>query len=151
MLPLDDDLLERLFGDDVPAGVITHPLDITDMWKNAFSASMNQKVWAAKFTARYPSLVALELSSFKCGHNAPIYTAIERIIEDSGTPYFAFKDLDENRPAASIKIRVATIDYFLTQYRDTMFRRDEPRHTRLRACGQESVPAGRHVIGRGPP
>jgi activator of 2-hydroxyglutaryl-CoA dehydratase/predicted nucleotide-binding protein (sugar kinase/HSP70/actin superfamily) len=119
-LPLDDDLLERLFGDDVRAGVITHPLDITDVWKNAFSASTNQKVWAAKFTARHPNLVALELSSFKCGHDAPIYTLIERIIEHSGTPYFAFKDIDENRPAASIKIRVETIHYFLTQYRDRL-------------------------------
>jgi activator of 2-hydroxyglutaryl-CoA dehydratase/predicted nucleotide-binding protein (sugar kinase/HSP70/actin superfamily) len=140
-LPLDDDLLERLFGDDVRAGVITHPLDVTDVWKNAFSASTNQKVWAAKFTARHPNLVALELSSFKCGHDAPIYTVIERIIEHSGTPYFAFKDIDENRPAASIKIRVETIDYFLKQYRDTMFRRDEPKPIRLRACGRESVPA----------
>jgi predicted nucleotide-binding protein (sugar kinase/HSP70/actin superfamily) len=115
-LPLDEDLLERLFGDEVRAGVITHPLDITDVWKNAFSASTNHKLWAAKFTARHPNLVALELSSFKCGHDAPIYTVIEQIIGRSGTPYFAFKDIDENKPSASIKIRVETIHYFLTRY-----------------------------------
>jgi predicted nucleotide-binding protein (sugar kinase/HSP70/actin superfamily) len=115
-LPLDEDLLDRLFGDEVRAGVIAHPLDITDVWKNAFSAGTNHKIWAAKFTARHPNLVALELSSFKCGHDAPIYTAIEQIIVRSGTPYFAFKDLDENRPSASIKIRVETIHYFLTRY-----------------------------------
>ena len=116
MLPLDEDLLDRLFGEEVRAGVITHPLDISDVWRNAFSASSNQKIWAAKFTARHPNLVALELSSFKCGHDAPIYTLIEQIIERSGTPYFAFKDIDENKPSGSIKIRVETIHYFLTRY-----------------------------------
>jgi activator of 2-hydroxyglutaryl-CoA dehydratase/predicted nucleotide-binding protein (sugar kinase/HSP70/actin superfamily) len=115
-LPLDEDLLEQLFGDEIRAGVISHPLDLTDVWKNAFSASTNHKIWAAKFTARHPNLVALELSSFKCGHDAPIYTVIEQIIARSGTPYFAFKDIDENKPSASIKIRVETIHYFLTRY-----------------------------------
>src|SRR5437899_6491345 len=52
-------------------------------------------------------------SDLKCGHDAPIYGVIEGIIEKSGTPYFCFKDLDENKPAGSIKIRVETIDYFL--------------------------------------
>ena len=115
-LPLDEDLLERLFGEEVRAGVISHPLDISDVWKTAFSASSNHKLWAAKFTARHPNLVAVELSSFKCGHDAPIYSAIEQIVERSGTPYFSFKDLDENRPANSIKLRVETIDYFLKRY-----------------------------------
>jgi len=119
-LPLEEDLLERLFGDEVRAGIISHPLDITDAWKNAFSASTNQKIWAAKFTARHPNLVALELSSFKCGHDAPTYTVIEQIIARSGTPYFAFKDIDENKPSASIKIRVETIHYFLTRYAEQL-------------------------------
>ncbi|MGE5199901.1 MAG: BadF/BadG/BcrA/BcrD ATPase family protein, partial [Rhodospirillaceae bacterium] len=92
-LPLDEDLLERLFGDEVRAGVISHPLDISDVWKNSFSASSNNKVWAAKFTARHPNLVAVELSNFKCGHDAPIFSVIEEIVERSGTPFFAFKDL----------------------------------------------------------
>src|SRR5579872_5229329 len=70
-LPTDEDLLERLFGDEVRAGVTSHALDITDAWKNSYSCSTNHKVWAAKFTARHPNLVALELSSFKCGHDAP--------------------------------------------------------------------------------
>ena len=116
-LPLDEDLLERLFGEEVRAGVISHPMDISDVWKSSISASSSQKLWAAKFTARHPNLVAVEISSFKCGHDAPIYTVIEQIIELSGTPYFCFKDLDENRPAGSIKIRIETIDYFLKRYR----------------------------------
>jgi predicted CoA-substrate-specific enzyme activase len=122
-LPIDEDLLERLFGEEVRAGVISSPLDITDAWKNSYSCSTNHKVWAAKFTARHPNLVALEISSFKCGHDAPIYGVIEGIIEQSGTPYFCFKDLDENKPSGSIKIRVETIDYFLRRYREEVIRK----------------------------
>jgi predicted CoA-substrate-specific enzyme activase len=122
-LPLDEDLLDRLFGEEVRAGVISSPLDIGDAWKNSYSCSTNHKVWAAKFTARHPNLVALEISSFKCGHDAPIYGVIEGIIEQSGTPYFCFKDLDENKPSGSIKIRVETIDYFLRRYREEVIRK----------------------------
>jgi predicted nucleotide-binding protein (sugar kinase/HSP70/actin superfamily) len=122
-LPIDEDLLERLFGDEVRAGIITHPLDISDVWKNRYSTSTNHKVWAAKFTARHPNLVALEVSSFKCGLDAPIYGVIEGIIEDSGTPYFSFKDMDENKPAGTIRLRVETIDYFLRRYREDIIER----------------------------
>jgi hypothetical protein len=48
---------------------------------------------------------------------------IEGIIEQSGTPYFCFKDLDENKPSGSIKIRVETIDYFLRRYREEVIRK----------------------------
>jgi predicted nucleotide-binding protein (sugar kinase/HSP70/actin superfamily) len=65
----------------------------------------------------------VELSNFKCGHDAPIYSTIEAIVESSGTPYFAFKDLDENRPAGSIKLRIETIDYSLKRYREGLLRR----------------------------
>ena len=90
-------------------------------------ASTNHKIWAAKFTARHPNLVAMEISNFKCGHDAPIYGVIEGIIEKSHTPYFSFKDLDENKPTGSVKIRVETIDYFLRRYREDIIKRA---HTR---------------------
>jgi len=122
-LPYDEDLLDRLFGDEVRAGVITHPLDISDVWKNSFSASSNNKVWAAKFVARHPNLVAVELSNFKCGHDAPIFSVVEEIVERSGTPFFAFKDLDENKPTGSIKLRLETIDYSLKRYLERLARR----------------------------
>ena len=122
-LPLDKDLLERLFGEEVRAGIISHPLDITDVWKHPFSASTSHKIWAAKFAARHPNLIAVEISNFKCGHDAMIYQLIERIIECAGRPYFSFRDIDENKPAGSIKIRVETIDYFLKRYRQELIRR----------------------------
>jgi activator of 2-hydroxyglutaryl-CoA dehydratase/predicted nucleotide-binding protein (sugar kinase/HSP70/actin superfamily) len=132
-LPLDEDLLERLFGDEVHDGKIPGPLAISDVWKNSYSASTNHKVWAAKFTARHPNLVALEMSSFKCGHDAPIYTVIESIIEKSGTPYFSFKDLDENKPTGSIRIRIETMHYFLKRYTEDLARNREQVESAIQA------------------
>jgi predicted CoA-substrate-specific enzyme activase len=126
-LPVDEDILNRLFGEDVERGLIKHPLDVGDAWKNSYSENTTRKVWAAKFTARHPNLVALELSSFKCGHDAPVYTVVEEVIEHSGTPYFCFKDIDENKPTGSIKIRLETMHYFLTRYREDMLKADRKR------------------------
>ena len=115
-LPVDEITLNSLFGEEVEAGIIPHALDISDVWKNSLSTNVNMKLWAAKFVARHPNLVAVEISNFKCGHDAPTYNVIEKIIETSGTPYFSFKDVDENKPAGSINLRIETIDYFLKRY-----------------------------------
>jgi predicted nucleotide-binding protein (sugar kinase/HSP70/actin superfamily) len=122
-LPTDADLMERLFGDEVRAGAISGPLDISDVWKISIAASSNLKLWAAKFAARHPNLVAVELSNFKCGHDAPIYSTIEEIVEASGTPFFAFKDIDENRPEGAIRLRLETIDYSLKRAREELLSR----------------------------
>jgi activator of 2-hydroxyglutaryl-CoA dehydratase/predicted nucleotide-binding protein (sugar kinase/HSP70/actin superfamily) len=122
-LPLDEDILEELFGAEVARGDFKSALSIEDVWKNSYSENTNRKVWAAKFVARHPNLVALELSSFKCGMDAPIYTVVEEIVERSGTPYFCFKDIDENRPAGSIRIRIETIDYFLKRHQERLLAR----------------------------
>lgn len=128
-LPVDSDLLDRLFGDEVRAGIIRHPREISDVWKNAYSANSNAKIWAAKFAARHPNLIGMEIGSFRCGHDAPIFSAIEAIIESSGTPFFSFRDLDENKPSGSIKIRVETIHYFLKRYREGLVSKAEARRT----------------------
>jgi predicted CoA-substrate-specific enzyme activase len=120
LLPMDAKLLERIFAADIKAGLIRSPLEISDVWKNTFSASSNHKIWAAKFTARHPNLISVELSNFKCGHDAFISRVIEQIIEQSGKPHFSFRDLDENRPLASIRIRVETMHYFLRNYREQL-------------------------------
>jgi predicted nucleotide-binding protein (sugar kinase/HSP70/actin superfamily) len=141
-LPIDDDMVWRLFGEDVEAGEIAHPMAITDVWKNSYSENTSRKVWAAKYVARHPNLVALELSSFKCGHDAPIYTVVEEIVEHSGTPYFCFKDIDENKPTGSIKIRVETIGYFLKRYREDMVRNKQKANT---------IEAAQGIRGPSPP
>lgn len=109
-LPMDPETLERVFGSD-------HPLDIDDVWKHSFSASTSLKVWAAKFVARHPNLIGIEISNFKCGHDAPAYQLIQAILERGGKPYFSLRDLDENKPSGSIRIRIETIDYYLRQIR----------------------------------
>lgn len=119
-LPTDAETLERLFGPEVREGRIAHPMEISDVWKNSYSENTSRKVWAAKYVARHPNLVALELSSFKCGHDGPIYAVVQEVVECSGTPYFSFKDIDENKPSGSIRIRVETIAYFLKRYRETL-------------------------------
>jgi len=100
-------------------------MDISDVWKLSYSENSNRKVWGAKYVARHPNLAALDLSNFKCGHDAPIYALTEDILHASGTPYFTFHDIDENKPSGSIRIRVETIDYFLKQYGDELARRTE--------------------------
>lgn len=114
-LPTDEETLKKVFKDDD-----IHPMEISDVWKNSYSENTNRKIWAAKFVARHPNLVALELSNFRCGHDAPIYSLIQEIIEMSGKPYFCFKDIDENKPKGSIKIRIETIAYFLKEYKPVL-------------------------------
>jgi predicted nucleotide-binding protein (sugar kinase/HSP70/actin superfamily) len=161
-LPIDPDIVGPLFAEDVQAGLIQDPMDISDCWKNSYSENTSQKVWAAKFTGRHPNLVALELSSFKCGHDAPIYTVVEETVTKSGTPYFSFKDIDENKPTGSIKIRVETIGYFLKRYREDMVARSEKERdietklkefeARLRAemAGEVRTPSPPDLPGVGP-
>ncbi|HIJ66393.1 MAG TPA: hypothetical protein HPP77_10630, partial [Candidatus Hydrogenedentes bacterium] len=112
-LPIDDATLGRLYGAEMAAGEISSPLSINDVWADSFCENSSRKLWGAKFAARHPNLVALELSSFKCGQDAPLYSVVEEIVEWSGTPFFYFRDIDENNPAGSIKLRIETIDYFL--------------------------------------
>jgi predicted CoA-substrate-specific enzyme activase len=160
VLPLDDDVLDRLFGEDLRRGFIVDPLDIGDVWKRSYSASSNAKLWAAKFTARHPNLVAVELSNFKCGHDATIYTTIEEIIEASGTPYFGFRDIDENRPAGAITLRLETLDYALRRYRQRLVERrlaaDRRERTlaryerRLRAAPRTTLAAARFLSSERP-
>ena len=129
LLPVDADVLEDVFGGD-------HPLDIDDVWEHSYSASTTHKVWAAKFAARHPNLIAVEISNFRCGHDAPAYQLIERILESAGRPYFGFKDLDENRPAGSMRLRIETIDYYLRQHRAELV------HMRIAAEEENQAAAG---------
>ena len=121
-LPLAAEILAGLFGEELADGRMEHPLSIADVWPNSYSENTSFKVFAAKYVARHPNLVALELSNFKCGHDAPVYALVESIIEASGTPSFSFKDIDENKPSGSIRIRVETIDYFLRHHREALLR-----------------------------
>jgi len=115
-LPRDEETLTKLFGSE------KDPLDISDEWKKCYSENSSLKVWGAKFASLHPNLAVVDLSSFRCGHDAPIYSLVDEILRRTKTPYFTFHELDENKPSGSIKIRVETIDYFLKLYESETLR-----------------------------
>ncbi len=125
-IPVEADFLDPLFG----PGLAT-ARDITDVWTKNFNRNTNHKVWAARVVARHPNLAAVDLSSFKCGHDAPTYSYIDNIMDTSGAPHFLFHDIDQNKPHASMKIRIQTFDYFL--------RLEEARLRDTRAGGRKAA------------
>ncbi len=112
-IPKDPEWLQRFFQEDLDKGVIESPLEIGDVWPENHSANSAQKVWAAKFAARHPNVAILDLSTFKCGHDAPTYGIIDSIVASAKTPFSALHDIDANKPSGSIKIRVKTYAYSL--------------------------------------
>jgi predicted CoA-substrate-specific enzyme activase len=119
-LPKDEEYLKKYFERDLASGKIQSALDITDVWPENYSANSSQKVWAAKFAAHHPNVAVLDLSSFKCGHDAPTYGIIDKIISTSNTPYSALHDIDANKPVGSIKIRVKTYAHSLSLREEIM-------------------------------
>ncbi|MDQ0194827.1 BadF/BadG/BcrA/BcrD ATPase family protein [Paenibacillus wynnii] len=112
-IPKDEAWLLRFFSEDLKSGRVKHVHEIGDVWPENFSSNSAQKVWAAKFAARHPNVAVLDLSSFKCGHDAPTYGLIDSIISAVGTPYSTLHDIDANKPSGSIKIRVKTYAHSL--------------------------------------
>jgi predicted nucleotide-binding protein (sugar kinase/HSP70/actin superfamily) len=113
-LPLDDDLLDWMFGEEVRRGDIRSPLDIHDVWPSSYSGNTNEILWGAKFAARFPWITCVvRLTSYECGMDQPTYTPVKEIVERSGTMFFSFQDLDSTKPAGSVRIRVETIAYYL--------------------------------------
>jgi len=112
--PIDADLMEWLFGDDVRVGKLASPFDIKDVWPSSYSANTNEILWGAKVGARVPWVsCVVRLVSYECGMDQPTLTPVQKIVENSGTLFFSFQDLDATKPAGSVKIRVETIAYYL--------------------------------------
>ncbi len=107
-IPKDPHWLGRFFEEG------EEPLSVNDVWPENYSANSAQKVWAAKFAARHPNVAILDLSSFKCGHDAPTYGIMDNIIAKSGVPASSLHDIDANKPGGSIKIRVKTYAHSLS-------------------------------------
>jgi len=119
-IPKDEAWLRRFFRNDLQSGRVEHALEVTDVWPENFSSNSVQKVWAAKFAARHPHVAVLDLSSFKCGHDAPTYGLIDSIISAAGTPYSALHDVDANKPGGSIQIRVKTYAHSLSLHEERL-------------------------------
>ena len=67
---------------------------------------------------------------YECGMDQPTFTPVQRIVEDSGTLFFSLQDLDSTKPAGSVKIRIETIAYYLTQSSASVMERKKQRLTR---------------------
>ena len=123
-LPVDEDLLGWVFGDEVQAKKIRSPLDISDVWTSSNSSNTNEILWGAKFAARFPWVTCvLRLSSYECGMDQPTYTPTQKIVEAAGTLFFKFGDLDSTKPAGSIRIRIETIVHYLAKYSDAIIQK----------------------------
>lgn len=119
-IPRTREYLDRFFKEDLEAGTITHPLQLDQVWPENYSANSAQKVWAANFAAHHPNVAVLDLSSFKCGHDAPTYGLVDTILQTSRTPAAALHDLDANKPGGSIKIRVKTYAHSLRMQQERL-------------------------------
>ena len=143
-IPKAREFLDRYYSDELKSGAITSPLQLSQVWPENYSVNSSQKVWAANFAAHHPNVAVLDLSSFKCGHDAPTYGLIDTILQTTRTPVAALHDLDANKPGGSIKIRVKTyahalrlererLEEFAAQRRDFEWNLDKKRLTLLEA------------------
>jgi predicted nucleotide-binding protein (sugar kinase/HSP70/actin superfamily) len=119
-IPKDREYLDRYYKEELEKGIIKTPLELNHVWPENYSVNSAQKVWAAGFAAHHPNVVVLDLSSFKCGHDAPVYGLIDSIIDASKTPYAALHDIDANKPSGSIKIRVKTYAHALKLHEERL-------------------------------
>jgi len=122
-IPRDPEYLGRYFREDLESGRIRHALDIADVWPEAHTANSSLKVWGIKFAARHPNVAVVDLSSFKCGHDAPIYGLIDKIVTTANVPYLALHDLDANRPTGTLLIRLRTFAHALGLRREHLAER----------------------------
>ncbi len=123
-LPIDKDLLDWIFGEEVEAKKIRSPLDISDVWTSSNSSNTNEILWGAKFATRFPWITCvLRLSSYECGMDQPTYTPTQKIVEATGTLFFKFGDLDSTKPAGSVKIRIETIVHYLSKYSEQIIQK----------------------------
>lgn len=122
--PIDDDLMDWLFGPDIRAGRIRSAFDISDVWDSSYSSNTNEILWGAKVAARCPWITCvIRFSSYECGMDQPTYTPTQKIVEASRTLFFKFGDLDATKPAGSVNIRVETIVHYVEKYSQEIIQR----------------------------
>lgn len=121
-IPKDPAWLHRWFADDLRDGHVDDVFDIRDVWPENYSVNSTQKIWGAKFAARHPNVAVLDISSFKCGHDAPTYGLMDEILKAAGTPRLIMHDLDANKAVGSIAIRTGTFAYTLSRHAEELHR-----------------------------
>jgi predicted nucleotide-binding protein (sugar kinase/HSP70/actin superfamily) len=91
-LPVDADLMQWLFGDELRKGTISSPFDVRDVWPSSYNGNTNEILWGAKIAARLPRVTCvIPLASYECGMDQPTYTPVQKIVEGSGRCSFRFR------------------------------------------------------------
>ncbi len=119
-IPEDEDFLAPLFAGAGGQPEVAARDGVLDVWKRAYNHESNCKLWSAKVAARHPNMVAVEVTSFKCGYDYSISSTLERIAGAARSPYFMFRDLDQNRSESALDLRIESIAYFLDRLRDDL-------------------------------
>lgn len=90
-----------------------------------------EKLWASRVVRATPNLLAVDLSSFRCGQDASILGLLTDALGDADKPALRLHDLDEDRPGATFDLRVRTFVESARRYeRETLGR---SRHAEVRS------------------
>lgn len=119
-IPKSREYLDRYYQKELDSGLLKTPLQISQVWPENYLANSAQRVWAANFAAHHPNVAILDLSSFKCGSDAPTYGLVDSVIQAARVPAAALHDLDANKPGGSIKIRVKTYTHSLSLHKERL-------------------------------
>ncbi|MBX3723680.1 MAG: hypothetical protein KF713_17675 [Turneriella sp.] len=143
--PIDEDIMDWLFGDEIASGYLKSPFDISNIWTSSYSSNTNEILWGANVAAHVPNITCvIRLSSYECGMDQPTYTPTQKTVEASGTLFFKFGDLDSTKPAGGIKIRIETIVHYLRKYSDEIIAKKAARLTRPAPQGWGERPLATH-------
>lgn len=91
-------------------------LDLHDVLPEATNSGCAEKTWAARVIAQDPNLVAVDLSSFRCGQDASIMGTLGDLLDPLDKPTLRLHDLDEDRPGATFRIRLETFLHAVRRY-----------------------------------
>jgi predicted CoA-substrate-specific enzyme activase len=83
-------------------------LDLSRTIPQATNSGDAEKVWGARLVGRIRELVAVDVSSFKCGQDAGIAGVLGDVLTASGKPVLRMHDLDEDRAPASMRVAIET-------------------------------------------
>lgn len=90
--------------------------DLSDLAPALTNSGSAEKLWAARVIAADSTLVAVDISSFRCGQDAAILGTLTDLLDAADKPWLSVHDLDEQRPAATIRMRVETFVAAVRRY-----------------------------------
>ncbi|MBK8169010.1 MAG: hypothetical protein IPK60_01545 [Sandaracinaceae bacterium] len=94
-------------------------LDFTGELAHITNSGCAEKIWAARVIAANPNLLAVDLSSFRCGQDASVDALVKETLGDH-KPSLRLHDLDEDKPTSSIRLRLDTFQHAATSYAERM-------------------------------